>query len=84
LLVLPRPDMKAMAIKIFVAYIVAMWAVPIGLSVIANVTGVYALGYLGYPFRLLGLVFHIGSMLYTHDMACKMNPQLGAPIIFKK
>lgn len=84
LLVLPRPDMKSMAVKIFVAYIVAMWALPIMLSVMANITGVYALGYLGYPFRLLGIVFHVGSMLYTHDMACKMNPQLGAPIVFKK
>lgn len=84
LLFLPRPEMKSMAVKIFVGYLIAMWGLPIMLSVIASVTGVYALGYLGYPFRLLGLVFHVGSMLYTHDMAVKLNPALGQPLAFKK
>jgi hypothetical protein len=84
LLFLPRADLKATGIKIFVAWIVCMWVLPIALSIIASTTGIYALGYIGYPFRLVGLLFHIGGMIFTHDAACKLNPSLGSPIFFKR
>ena len=83
LLFVPRPELKSTGIKIFVGYIACMWAVPIAIAMIARVTGIYAIGYVGYPFRLIGLLFHIGSMIYTHDAVCKRYPNLGAPIFFK-
>jgi hypothetical protein len=50
----------------------------------ASISGIYALGYIGYPLRMMGLVFHIGAMIHSHDAVCKMNPALGAPIFFKR
>jgi hypothetical protein len=83
LLLLGHPASKSTGIKIFVGYIACMWALPVAVGVIASITGVYSLGYIGYPFRLIGLAFMIGSMIYTHDTACKLNPRLGTPIFFK-
>lgn len=84
LFLLPRQDLKAMGIKILLGYFACMWVIPIMARIMASVTGIYIFGWFGYPFHLLGLLFHVGSMIYTHDSTVKMVPSLGQPIFFKQ
>lgn len=84
LLLLPRPELKSMGIKIFVTYIVTLIGLPIVISIVRAITDIYAIGYLQHPLHLVRLVFHVGAMIYTHDACCKLNPSLGSPIFFKK
>ena len=56
---------------------------PVAISIVANVSGIYAIGYLGYAFHLLRLVVHPGAAIYTHDCTVKLNPALGQPLVFK-
>jgi len=84
LLLLPRPELKSMGIKIFVTYIVTLIGLPIVISIVRALTDIYAIGYLQHPLHLVRLVFHVGAMIYTHDACCKLNPSLGSPIFFKK
>jgi len=83
-LFLPRPDLKAIGVKIFVAYLVIMIGVPVLFGILGSITGVYQLGYVWSLFNLLRLIAHPLSLFHTHDTACKLNPQLGSPILFKK
>ena len=80
---LPKPEYKSLAIKIFVGYLVVMIFAPVAISIVANVTGIYAIGYTGYLFHLLRLVIHPGAAIYTHDCTVKLNPALGQPLVFK-
>lgn len=79
----PVPDLRSKGIRLFVAYIIATWVVPIAITVVERITEIYALGYIGYPFHLIRLLFHVGGMIWTHDTACRLNPSLGSPIFFK-
>lgn len=83
LLFLPKPEYKTLGIKIFVAYLVVMIFLPVAISIVSSITGIYALGYLGYAFHLLRLVIHPGAAIHSHDCTVKLNPQLGQPIFFK-
>ena len=80
---LPDPRYKPLAIKIFVAYLVVMIFLPVAISIVSSVTGIYAIGYLGYAFHLLRLVVHPGAAIHTHDCTVKLNPALGQPLFFK-
>jgi len=80
---LPGPQYKPMAIKIFVAYLAIMIFLPVAINIVSRVTGIYAIGYLGYAFHLLRLIIHPGAAIYTHDCTVKLNPQLGQPLFFK-
>ena len=83
LLFLPNPQLKSLGIKVFVGYVIVMIGLPITIAVVAGLTGIYALGYLGSLLHLFRLVIHPAAMLHTHDATVKMNPALGKPILFK-
>src|SRR5205085_2910552 len=55
LLLLPRPELKGMGIKIFVTYIVTLIGLPIILAIVRSITDIYAIGYLQHPLHLVRL-----------------------------
>ena len=83
LVFLPSPQYKSLGIKIFVGYLVLGVVLPIAVSLVASLTGIYQIGYISYPLYLVRLA-HILSLIHTHDCTVKLNPALGAPIFFKK
>jgi len=79
LMLIGRPEYKALAIKIFVGYI----ALVIGSIVFTVVMTIFGLGLLS---SLVGLVLSVApfaSLIHTHDMTVKAYPHLGKPIFFK-
>ncbi|HWL88336.1 MAG TPA: hypothetical protein VNO21_21175, partial [Polyangiaceae bacterium] len=83
-LFLPRPDLKAIGVKIFVAWLVLSVAGGILLVVLQSILGYALTSLLWKLFELAQFLAHPVSAIHTHDMACKLNPQLGQPILFKK
>jgi hypothetical protein len=84
LLFVPRPEVKAIGVKIFVGYLVASIGLGV-LVVVSNIIGIYGVGYAFSSVNgILQLLARIGAVLHTHDTTVKVYPNLGQPIVFKK
>jgi hypothetical protein len=83
LLLLGRNELKALGVKIFVAYLVLTIAIPITIGVVGGVLGIYGLWSIWRLAYLARLLLHPLAMVHTHDATVKLYPHLGQPILFK-
>ncbi len=83
LLVLGRPELKALGVKIFIGYLVITIAIPIAVGVMGGLLGLYGLWSIWRLAYLVRLLIHPLAMLHTHDATVKLRPELGQPILFK-
>ena len=69
--------------KIFVAYLAITVVLPIAFGIIGSISGIYALWYVWRIINFVRFFAHPVALVHTHDMTCRLNPQLGQPIFFK-